>query len=189
MSQKRDMGHAGWRHRELRSQCQICVSSTAERVWTTMKSKWLKRLLIAVACFVVGVGLLIVYSWIFGGRVRQTARNAKGTVTAEVVASGFAAATDVDYLGVTLKTRFDPIRHTVFGGSDYGAHIQISWIGTNVLLIRCQYCEKLQGGNILEQKWHQVTICYDQSDAIDLPGEQSAACLGEPASVTSESHP
>ena len=151
-----------------------------------MKSKWLKGLLISLVCFVVGVGLLIVYPRIFGGRVRQTARNAKGTVTAEVVASGFAAATDVGYLGVTLKTRFDPVRHTVFGGSDYGAQITISWIGPNVLLIRCQHCEKLQGGNILEQKWHQVTICYDRSNGIDLPEDQDASCPSEPTPMTPE---
>lgn len=145
--------------------------------------------MIVVGCLAIGLGAIVFYLRAFGGHVLLRASNPMGNITAEVVSSGVAAATDVDYLGVTLKTRFDPIRHTVFGGSDYGAQIKISWIGTNVLLIRCQNCEKLQGGNTLEQKWHQVTICYDQSDAIDLPGDQDASCPSEPAPLTPEPHP
>jgi hypothetical protein len=95
-----------------------------------------------------------------------------GNITAEVVSSGMAAATDVDYMGVTLKTRFDPIRHCIFAGSNYGADIRIAWISDRIVLIHCEHCEKLEGGNILERKWHQVIICYDRSNAADLPSEQ-----------------
>jgi hypothetical protein len=99
-----------------------------------------------------------------------------GDVIAEVVNSGTAAATDVNYLGVTLKTRFDPIRHYVFAGSNYGADIRIAWLGDHMLLIRCEHCEKLEGGNILERRWHQVIICYDRSNAADGPSEQDPSC-------------
>jgi len=153
-----------------------------------MKSNWLRWLLIFPVCLVLGVGLLIAYFRIFSGRVLQSAQNPDGTVTAEVLASDSAAATDVEYLGVILKTRFDPIRHYVFAGSNYGANIQISWINDHVLLIHCDHCEKLEGGNILERKWHQVTICYNLSNVADLQENQDASCPGGIAPATSEPH-
>lgn len=99
-----------------------------------------------------------------------------GNVIAEVISDGPTAATDVDYEGVTLKTRFNPIRHYVFGGLNYGAQIKVSWKGENVLFIRCADCENLQVGNILERKWQEVTICYDRSNVLDEPIEKSSPC-------------
>lgn len=153
-------------------------------------SRWLKRLSICMVCLLVAVGLLIGYLRIFSGAVLQSASNRKGTVTAEVIdGSGSSAATDVGYLGVAMKTRFNPIRHYVFGGSNYGVQIQVSWINDHVLKIRCDSCEKLQGGNILEHRWHQVTICYDDSIMMPLPQEAEAVCLNRPGSMASESNP
>lgn len=143
-----------------------------------------------MACVVAGFGLLIAYLRIFGGHVLQSALNPERTVTAEVIDdSSFAAATDVGYLGVTLKTRFNPIRHYVFGGSDYGAHVQVSWISDHVLLIQCDRCEKLEGGNILERKWRQITICYDRSNVIEAPKYVDASCPKDLRSTASYLHP
>ena len=159
-----------------------------EIVQSTMKSKCLKGLLICLGCFVVGVGLLIAYLRIFSGHIlrRVPSPNGSVTVTAEVIDFGPAGATDVGYLGVSLKTRLDPIRHPVFGGSNYGADVRISWIGADVLLIRCEHCERLEGGNILERKWHQVTICYDRSNVVRAV-DQDASCLSRAATSRPES--
>jgi hypothetical protein len=143
---------------------------------TAMKLKWLRWPLILVACFVVGLVAIVFYLRVFGGHVLQSSRSPTGNVTAEVVNSGMAAATDADYLGVTLKTRFDPIRHYVFGGANYGADVRIAWIGDHILLIHCEHCEKLDGGNILERRWHQEIICYDRSNVADGPHEQDPLC-------------
>lgn len=153
-----------------------------------MKFRWIRGLLVVCLIFLVAVTSFLVYAWTSSGRVVQRTVNPTGNVIAEVIDGEFAAATDVGSLNVILKTKFNPVRHYVFGGSNYGAQIRISWIGPNVLLIRCQHCEKLQGGNILEQKWHQVTICYDQSDAIELPRDQDASCPKEPTPMTPEPH-
>lgn len=141
-----------------------------------MKLKWMRWPLILAASFLIGLAAIVLYLRIFGGHVLQSALSPKGNITAEVVSSGMAAATDADYLGVTLKTRLDPIRHYVFGGSNYGADIRIAWIGDHVLLIQCEHCEKLEGGNILERRWHQVVICYDRSNAAEGLGEQDPSC-------------
>jgi hypothetical protein len=96
-----------------------------------------------------------------------------------------ASATDVGYLGVTLKTRFNPIRHYIFGGSNYGAQIRVSWISDHVLLIHCERCEKLEGGNILERKWQRVTVCYDRSNVLEIPQGADDPCPKEPGSTAS----
>jgi hypothetical protein len=142
-----------------------------------MNLKWLKWPLVVAACLVAALAVTVLYLRVFGGRVVQSVASPKGNITAEVVSSGMAAATDVDYLGVTLKTRLDPIRHYVFGGSNYGADIRVSWIGDHILLIHCEHCEKLEGGNIVEQRWHQVVICYDRPNGANGPGEQDPSCL------------
>jgi hypothetical protein len=132
---------------------------------------------------------LVVYLRVFSGHVVQSASNSKGNLKAEVINdSGTAAATDVGYLGVTLKTWFNPIRHYVFGGSNYGADIQIKWINDHTLLIHCDHCEKLDGGNILERRWHQVIICYDRSNATDLQENQDSSCPRRVAPAISEPH-
>jgi hypothetical protein len=153
-----------------------------------MKLKWLRWPLILAACFAAVLVAIVLYLRIFGGHVLQSASSPKGNVTAEVVTSGMAAATDVDYMGVTLKTRFDPIRHYIFAGSNHGADIRIAWIGDHTLLIHCEHCEKLDGGNILERRWHQVVICYDRSNVTDLQGNQDASCPSGVAPATSEPH-
>lgn len=141
-----------------------------------MMHRWLKWPLILFAFLLMGLGMIVLYLRIFGGHVLQSASNPSGNITAEVVSSGIAAATDVGYVGVTLRTRFDPIRHYVFAGSNYGADIQIAWIGDHTLLIHCEHCEKLEGGNILERRWHQVLICYDHSNAVVSSGELDRSC-------------
>jgi hypothetical protein len=153
------------------------------------RSGRLKRLSICVGLLVAAIGILIANLNIFGGHILQRVPNSKGSVTAEVLESGIAAATDIDYLGVSLKARFNPFRHYVFGGANYGAQIQASWINDHLILIRCQHCENLQGGNILERKWRQVTICYDRSNTSDLPEEVDASCPKKAALATSEWHP
>jgi hypothetical protein len=142
-----------------------------------MKLKWLRWPLVLVVCLVVGLAALVVYLRVFSGLVMQSASNSKGNLKAEVINdSGAAAATDVGYLGVTLKTWFYPIRHYVFGGLNYGADIHIEWINDHTLLIHCDHCEKLDGGNILERRWHQVVICYDRSNVAGGPSERDASC-------------
>jgi hypothetical protein len=145
-------------------------------MWRVMRLKATKWLLILLTCLVAGSGAIVLYLRIFSGQILHRAPNPKHDITAEVVNDGMAAATDTDYLGVTLKTRFDPIRHYVFGGLNYGANVRIAWIGDDTLLIRCAHCEKLDGGNILERRWHKVILCYDRSNVVELPGEQDPSC-------------
>jgi hypothetical protein len=143
----------------------------------------LKWSLISVVCIGMCLGLLIAYLRIFGGHVLQIASNPESSVTAEVIEDGSGAgAMDVGYLGVSLKTKFNPIRHYVFGGSNYGAQLHVSWISDDVLLIRCEHCEKLNGGDILERKWDRLTICYDLSNVIS---QDDASCHRETAETIS----
>lgn len=149
--------------------------------------KWLTGCLVCVVCIVIGCGLLLAYLLFFGGHVLQSASNPAKSVTAEVIEdSSFAAATDAAYLGVAVKARWNPIRHYVFGGSDYGAQIQASWINDHVLLIHCIQCEQLRG-NILKRKWNGVTICYDRSNMTDVSQDVDASCPKDTAPTMS--HP
>lgn len=146
-----------------------------------MKSRWFRIPLVFLGCLVLGLGLLIGYGRAFSGQVRQYAANPSGTLNAEVIAdNGLAAATDAGTLGVTLKTWFNPFRHYVFVGSDYGAQITISWISDRVLLIRCEHCEKLKTGKVPERKWHQVTVCYGGLGIPDLVQNNDHLCPPEP---------
>ena len=157
---------------------------------TGTKFRWLKRSLLCLACVFTAFGLLIAYLRMFGGHVLQSSLSPESSVTAEVIDdSSSAAATDVGYLGVALKTRFNPIRHYVFGGSNYGAHVQVSWISDHVVLIQCERCEKLEGGSILERKWRQITICYDRSNVIETPKDVDASCPKDLRSTASFLHP
>jgi hypothetical protein len=152
--------------------------------------KWFRRLSICIGVVVLAIGLLIIFSRIFGGRILQTSPNPKHTVTAEVIdSSGMATALDTGYLGVTLKTRFNPIRHYVFGGPNHGARVRVSWINDQVLTIQCDNCEKLEGGNIIEHQWHQVTICYDDPSMTGPPQVTDAACMNEPKRTVTQAQP
>ena len=132
--------------------------------------------MVCIACLVVGLGILVACLRIFSGHVLQRVSNSTGSLYAEVIDDDSAAATDVNYLAVGLKSRFNPIRHYVFGGSNYGAQIRLAWINDRVLLIRCEHCEELKGGNLLERKWHQVTICYSRSNVPEVDQNEDPSC-------------
>jgi hypothetical protein len=146
-----------------------------------MNSKWPRRFLCIFAGLAAAVSLILLYGKICSGRTLQREVSPNGSVIAEVTESGGAAATDTNYVGVTLKTKLNPIRHYVYGGLDYGAHISVSWLDHDRLLISCQHCENLHGGDIIERKWHDVTVCYARSNVVEPPfAEDGKSCPVEP---------
>jgi len=128
-----------------------------------MRSVWARGCAVSIAVLAVTIGLAVLYLRTSAGRTVRRVQNQDGDVTAEVNMDCSSAATDGCYTGVLLRTRYNPIRHYVFAGLDYGAKITIAWVGPRELLITCQDCSKLSGGNIKERIWRSVTIRYEIS--------------------------
>lgn len=126
-----------------------------------MRVKWALGCGLALVSIIMSLALGIVYLRTSSGRTLQRLPSPDGGVIAEINTSGFAAATDAYYTGVLLRTRHNPLRHYVFGGLDYGAKIAISWIDSKNLLIQCEECRNLNGGNVREARWHDIMIHYD----------------------------
>jgi hypothetical protein len=81
------------------------------------------------------------YGRLFEGQVRQYEPSPDGNNIAEYrqyKQSGGATSTDLTT--VELRTRLNPIRHTVLSGLDYGAKLSITWIDSRNLLITCNGC-------------------------------------------------
>jgi hypothetical protein len=133
-----------------------------------MKSKWLRRASWTVGGLALLIGSLRVHDNVFGGQTRQRLPSPDGHVIAEVNESDSAWATDVNYVCVLLRTKFNPLRHCVFGGGDEGARLSISWIDSKNLLIKCEDCSmnplifsKLTPPYTKEDRWHEIAIHYD----------------------------
>jgi hypothetical protein len=146
-----------------------------------MKLKWLRRFLFFSSGFVLLIASLLFYLRAYGGRTLQREVSPNGKVIAEVIVSDSAGATDVNTLDVSLKNELNPIRHYVFGGLDYGAQVTVSWIDNDRLLIKCQHCENLHGGDIFERKWHDVMVCYARSNVVETEfKDDGKSCPIEP---------
>jgi hypothetical protein len=96
---------------------------------------------------------------IYAGEIRQRVSSPDGKFVAQVRELNSGSAVDADYVSVQLQTKWNPIRHHVYGGLDYGIGIGISWMDSTNLLVTCTKCEKL-GMGFKEDKWREVTIHY-----------------------------
>ncbi len=83
-----------------------------------------------------------------------------GNATAEVITSA-APATDASTTYVKEHERNRSSKHIVFGGSNYGAEITVSWVDSKNLTVVCKNCSSLQRRVKGEDKWHKISIHYD----------------------------
>ena len=135
------------------------------RQLVTNEARWAVGCAIALASVVIACALVLFYFRTSSGRILQRLPSPDNSVIAEVDKDGSdAAATDTFYTGVALRTRRNPIRYYVFGGLDYGANITVSWLDSNNLLIKCEQCSKLNGGNMKKYTWRKIVIHYDISN-------------------------
>ncbi len=109
------------------------------------------------------LGSLFVYLRLFSGRVLQWLPSPDGHVVAAVTESGSLSALDTDSIGVELRSKYNPIRHFVFSGLDYGTSVTISWTDQRNLVVKCTRCASLAIYRC-EQQWHDVAIHYMFSD-------------------------
>jgi hypothetical protein len=92
--------------------------------------------LIVLAAIVVGAAALL-YARMFAGRTLQYAISPDVQNVAECREYEESSATTANLITVELRGRYDPIRHTVMSGLDYGAQVSITWLDSRRLLIRC----------------------------------------------------
>jgi hypothetical protein len=123
--------------------------------------RWTRWCVVAVALLAATVFVYAGCLRIFAGFTLQRIASPDGAVIAEVNTSGAAGATDTTYTGVMLRSRLNPFREYVFGGLDYGVHITAGWTGSRNLLITCEDCTRLSGGNIKLDHWRDVAIRYE----------------------------
>ncbi len=111
---------------------------------------------------VVSLGLVVtcLYLRIFAGTVNQRLPSPNGQLVAEVRTLTSLSALDRDFVTVQLSRRFNPFRHIVFGGSDYGVKITVSWTDSEDLLVQCVDCDNLRDETV-ENNWNGVTIHYE----------------------------
>lgn len=114
------------------------------------------RILVGVLFAIV---LFVLYLRLFAGEVIQRTESPDGRFVAEVRELHNGSAVDADNIGVELRTKWNPFRHEIYGGLDYGVGISISWVDSANLLVTCTKCEKL-GQSFKESKWHDVVIQY-----------------------------
>ena len=124
------------------------------------KGRLLKIAMVVGAILVVA----LVYMRLQAGNVQQRLPSPDGRVIAECRILDFAAATDSAATTVQLRTRFNPLRHTVFLGLLDGGNVTISWPDSNTLVVKCARCDKayIQG---TERQWNSVSIRYVTSDS------------------------
>jgi hypothetical protein len=83
----------------------------------------------------------VFYGRFFEGTIRQYQTSPDGSKVAEYREYGQSGgATSTDLSTVELRTRLNPIRHTVLAGLDYGGKLTITWIDSQNLLITCYGC-------------------------------------------------
>lgn len=104
--------------------------------------------------------LAFLYLRIFAGKLDQRVFSPDGRTVAECRTFDFAAATDADQTAVQISSRFNPFRHTVFSGLNYGATVSASWLNPRTLLIRCTNCKDLDIRG-QEHRWKDITIRYE----------------------------
>lgn len=134
---------------------QLSRWSIPMKITTPLHSVIFRALLI-----VVGISVLaFLYLRTIAGRVDQRVLSQDGRMVAECRTFDFAAATDTEQTTVQIRNRFNPFRHTVFAGLNYGAKVSISWQDPRTLLIRCINCKNLDIRR-KQPEWHGVSIIY-----------------------------
>jgi hypothetical protein len=85
--------------------------------------------------------LYFLYGAFLGGEVRQYQPSPDGRNIAEYREYRQGGATSTNLSTVELRTRFNPLRHTVLAGLDYGAKLSLSWMNSQNLLVSCNGCD------------------------------------------------
>jgi hypothetical protein len=110
-----------------------------------------------------GVSLALALFWghmrFYAGKAKQRIVSLDGKFIAQVREFQTGSAVDSDYIAVQIQTRWNPLRHDVYGGLDYGIGIKIYWADSSNLVVTCTNCEKL-GEGLKENKRHDVAIRY-----------------------------
>src|SRR5262249_34434380 len=118
-------------------------------------------------------GAFLAYLRLFSGHVLQRLPSPDRRTVAVVNEEGSGSAVDANSLGVALRTRWNPVRHLVFSGLDYGTSLAVSWMDANNLVIKCMNCKSLAVYRC-EKQWHQVSIHYLFADGLpDFPPARS----------------
>ena len=129
---------------------------------TTHPARRYLRYAVPVLALLALVGIWL-YVRLFSGQVLACKASTDGKYVAEYrfyYQTGGATVTHLK--GVEIRTRFNPLRHTIIDALDYGGDLTVNWIDSRNLLITCPNSGgKLDfyGGD--KTSWHDVTIHYD----------------------------
>jgi len=125
------------------------------------------RVLFGITSVIV---LVLLYGHLFGGQTAQWEESPDHKKVAECRRYGTSSATTSELRTIELRTRFNPFRHTVLSGLDYGAKLSVSWIDSKNLMVQCGNCGNFEikcdacsdGLYIFQKKdrWHDVRIHY-----------------------------
>jgi aspartyl aminopeptidase len=94
-------------------------------------------------------------------KIEEAVISPDGNVTAEVISSTEAAATDANTTYIKVHEKYSSSKYIIFGGANYGAEITVSWIDSRNLTVVCENCSALQRRVKDEDKWHKISIHYD----------------------------
>lgn len=122
--------------------------------------------------FLGALTILVVILWIriFAGETLQYTPSPDGENIAEYRRYKQSSATTTDLITIELRSRFNPIRHTVLSGLDYGATFSLNWRDSRNLIVGCQGCNPanltVRGAPTAfaavkkEERWNGVSILY-----------------------------
>lgn len=129
-----------------------------------------QRIVLAVLSLVAVAGIYVLQVRFFGGDLRQYELSPDAKKIAQVREYDQSSATTTNLISVELRTKFNPFRHTVLAGLDYGAEISVTWVDSRNLLVRCIKCSSFDVkcdscGSALyvvgkDTKWRDVSIQY-----------------------------
>jgi hypothetical protein len=117
------------------------------------------------------IATYVVYGRLLEGTTVQRFESPDRNAVAEYREYAQSSATSTNLSTIELRTSFNPFRHTVLSGLDYGGRLSISWIDFHNLLVRCTNCADLElkcnhcGDRFYvirkETKWRDITIHYE----------------------------
>jgi len=134
-------------------------------------STLLRRGLTVVLGVVALLAASVLYARLFAGVTRQYQPSPDGRNIAEYREYKEGSATTTDVSTVELRSRFNPLRHTVLSGLDYGAKLSLTWIDSHTLLVTrngCSHgdlqvpCNNCTSLDIIkkEPRWRDISIRY-----------------------------
>jgi hypothetical protein len=127
---------------------------------SSITNRWGWRLLFTLGGLLLFAIAFGIYLSIFGGRVLQRSTSPDGRTVADIRINEFAAATDVAYSAVELRTWLNPFRETVFFYVNDGARVTISWIDSHNLRVDCDdTCDHLEVHDLV-RRWNDIRIHY-----------------------------